>query len=130
MTENSSQVDLFKKVSLTIQAGTSPDAMNIIPDPFPYEFIFGLAVEGLSPLEQKLSQKKMGEEVMVDLNPKQLHFTLHHHRLPDCTAPDDSSTVYLKIRIDQVAKADQREIIKGLANQTSCHDCDCGCGGH
>jgi hypothetical protein len=124
------QVDIFKKVNLTIEAGHTPEIMDITTDPLPYQFIFGLGVSGLSPLEEKLSRKKIGEEVLFALDANELHYTLHHHHLPIAFPEEGSNGIYMKIRVDGVADADQREVIKSLADQASCHDCDCGCGGH
>jgi hypothetical protein len=130
MTEQPLQVDVLKKVSLTMQAGTTPELMNVISEPYPYHFIFGLGVNGLSPLEVKLSHKKIGEEVIVALDAKELHYAMHQHNLPLSLPAEDHNGIYMKIRIDMVSDPEQREVIKGLADQTSCHDCDCGCGGH
>ena len=44
------QVENLKKVTLTFQAGTAPDTMDLTPK-FPrFEFIFALGPEGMSPV--------------------------------------------------------------------------------
>jgi hypothetical protein len=130
MTEQPLDVDILKNVTLTIQAGNTPDFMDVVSEPLSYQFIFGLGVNGLSPFEAKLSHRKIGEEVTVGLDRKELHYSLHHHDFPFSFSIEGHDPLYMKIRVIDVSEADQREVIRGLANQTSCHDCDCGCGGH
>ena len=61
------KVENLKKITLTFQAGTSPDNMNLIPR-FPrFEFIFALGQEGMSPFEYELVNKTEGDEISLHI---------------------------------------------------------------
>ena len=42
-----SKVENFKKITLSFQAGTSPDTMDLTPKHPEFEFIFALGPEGM-----------------------------------------------------------------------------------
>ena len=48
------KIGALKKVTLSLEAGRSPEAMDLTSQPLPFEFIFGLGTAGLTPFEVEL----------------------------------------------------------------------------
>ena len=59
------KVENLKKITLTLQAGTSPDTMDLTLQYSSFEFIFALGQEGMSPFEYELLNKAEGDEVLL-----------------------------------------------------------------
>ena len=123
------KVENLKKITLSFQAGTSPDSMDITPK-FPrFEFIFALGPEGMSPFEYELVDKTEGDEVLLHIN-KQTFFTFFEHLNPPLgDLFDGRDDVFLNAKIAAVAAADNRDIVKALAEKTAHGGGGCDCGG-
>jgi hypothetical protein len=121
----------LRQVQLTLEAGTTSDTMELTPQPLAYDFIFGLGTGGLVPFEQALIDRRVGEQIRIRLDPKALKTTFEHLPLPGLLLPEQTVDLFLRVTITAVSPADQREIIRQLAQGTACGgDCGCGCGGH
>jgi len=123
------KVENLKKITLALQAGTSPGAMDIAIKYPEFEFIFGLAPEGMTPFEYELLEKSEGQEILLHLK-KGTHKRFFEHLTPSLwDLFDHREEVYLKAKITAVVKAENREIVKAMAEMTA-HGggCDCGCG--
>ncbi len=130
------QIENLKKISLRIKAGDKPGVYNLLAEPVDFNYIHGVASEGLSELERELHQRKIGDEVVVTvarknagevcgylLKPLRLAFGLKN--LPE--------SLYLAINVVAVDEPENREIIMAMAEalkkQGGCGvTCDCGCG--
>jgi len=127
------KVENLKKIAISIQAGTSPDTMDLIPRYPNIEFIFGLGPEGMTPFEYKLAEKVEGESVLIHLKKDDFYCFFEHLNLPLMDLFDRGDDVHLKVNINAVAPAENREIVKAMADMAAhggagC-DCGCGCGG-
>lgn len=98
-----------------------------------FEFIFALGQEGMSPFEFELVNKTQGEEVLLQIN-KQTFYTFFEHLNPPIRDLfEGREQVYVKAKISAVAAANNRDVVKALAEMTA-HSggsgCDCsgGCG--
>lgn len=91
----------------------------------PFEFVFGIGTEGLSPFEIELSGKGLGYEREFNLTREEVG-RLFHHLLPPLFLYDMPEAFTLKVRVVGVTKADQREIIKAMAESSSCGSHCCG----
>ena len=124
------KIENLKKITLSIQAGMSQNTMNLTPKYPKVEFIFGLGPEGMTPFEYELADKTEGESILLHLK-KEDFFSFFEHLNPPLTVLfDGRDDVYLKINIDAVTPAENREIVKALADLAA-HGgagCDCGCG--
>ncbi|MDX9786490.1 MAG: hypothetical protein RBT11_06930 [Desulfobacterales bacterium] len=123
-------VEHLNKVSLLIQAGTSPERMDIAPIPLAYDFVFGVGSQGMTPFECTLANKPLEEEFVIHLEKKSVADFFEHIRLPLGDLFDQRHEAYLKIRIADASPADDRTIVKQMA-QLAAHGgggCDCGCG--
>ena len=124
------KIESLKKITLTLQAGTTPDTMNLPLKHPEIEFIFGLAPEGMTPFEYELVEKTEGEEVLLHLKKGACNLFFEHLSSLFGDLFEERDELYLKAKIDAVADAENREIVKAMADRAS-HGgggCDCGCG--
>jgi hypothetical protein len=130
-----SKVEHAKKITLSFQAGTSADVMDLKPETPEFEFIFGMGSSGLTPLEYELSDKTEGETVTISLKKGDVGRVFEHLYPSLMDLFDDRDEIFLNVKIVAIAPADSREIVKALAemaNAGGCGggwDCGCGCGG-
>jgi len=127
------KVENLKKITLSIQAGTSPDTMDLTPKYPNIGFIFGLGSEGMTPFEYQLADRAEGERVLIHLKKKDFYCFFEHLNPPLMDLFDRRDDVYLKVNIDAVTSAENREVVKAMADKAAhggagC-DCGCGCGG-
>ena len=124
------KVENLKKITISIQAGMSQDAINLTPKYPEIEFIFGLGPQGMTPFEYELADRGEGESVLLHLTKEAFHRFFEHLNPPLMDLFDGRAAVYLKVNIDGVKSAANREIVKAMADM-SAHGgagCDCGCG--
>ena len=123
------KVENLKKITLTLQAGTSPDTMDLTLQYSSFEFIFALGQEGMSPFEYELLNKAEGDEVLLHIN-KQTFYTFFEHLNPPIgDLFEGRDGVFLNAKIAAVAAADNRDIVKALAEMTAHGGGGCDCGG-
>ena len=122
------KVDNLKKITLSFQAGTSREAMNLTPEHPEFSFIFGLAPEGMTPFEFELAEKVKGDQVMIHLKKDSYNRFFEHLNPPVWDLFDDRDEIYLNIKILEISAAENREIVKAMAEMTAHGGCDCGCG--
>jgi hypothetical protein len=131
------KVENLKKVTLYCRAGTTPDKMDLEIDPPEFEFIFGLAPEGMTAFEYQLAQKEQGQTISFPLKKEDVYDFFGPLQLPVRTLfTGGRGVVYLKVTITSVIAADNREIVRAMAEMLShgggggcVGDCGCGCGG-
>jgi len=124
------KVENLKKITLSIQAGTSQDTMDLTPKYPKIEFIFGLGPEGMTPFEYELADRSEGESALLHLKKENLYSFFEHFNPPLTDLFDGRDEVYLKVNIDAVTPAENREVVKAMADMAA-HGgagCDCGCG--
>lgn len=108
----------------------SQDTMDLTPKYPEIEFIFGLGPEGMTPFEYELADRTEGESVLLHLTKEAFHRFFEHLNPPLMDLFDGRAAVYLKVNIDGVKSAENREIVKAMADMAA-HGgvgCDCGCG--
>jgi len=131
--EKMNKVENLTQITLTFQAGTTRESMNLTPKYPGLKFIFGIGPEGMTAFECELEDKSEGEEVLLHLKKETSHNFFEHLNPPLMDLFDDREDVYLKVKIVAVAVAENREIVKAMAEKAAhggvgC-DCGCGCGG-
>jgi hypothetical protein len=120
------KIENLNKVTLSLEAGTSSDHMNITPQPTEFEFVFGLGTFGLTPFEFTLADKICGDEILVQLRAENLQRYFEHISLPIFLYTKDHNSFYLKARIVNVSRADSQELLKAMAHIANCGDSCCG----
>lgn len=125
-------VQPLKKLRLQLVAGSTPGAAPG-GDPVMVEFIYGIGSDGLSPFESALSGKKKGDILSLAVTSTGAHGYFGHclgnfqQLLGLSIMP---SMIYLTVKVDDIADADNREVVRSLAKSLShgCGgSCDCGC---
>lgn len=91
----------------------------------PYEFIFGIGNEGLSPFEFNLAGKGVGHEGEYHLKRAELN-GLFQHLTPPVFLYDVPDSFTMKVRVVEIGEADQREVIKAMAEASGCGSHCCG----
>ena len=122
----SEKIEALKKITLSIEAGTAPDLMDLTPQSSQFEFIYGLGTSGLTPIEIQLADKTVGEEIQLHMSREEIPQVFQHLLLFSLNLPEQADSFYLKLKIKSVLQADQREVIKALAEIASCGDHCCG----
>lgn len=127
MIENHLKIGNLKKVTLSVEAGRTQDSMDLTPQPFQFEFIFGVGTGGLTPFEYELADKSAGDEIFLCLEQGEAHKTFEHLCLPfHQHLSDQPDSFYLKARVVKVIHAENREVVKAMAGMGSCGDHCCG----
>ena len=124
-------VQNLKKITLSFQAGTSADMLVLMPMTPRFVFIFWLSAEGMTPFEYELVDQPEGREVLLHLNRMSLESFFEHLNPPLLDLFSNRSDVHLKAKIEAVTAAENREIVKALAQMAEYSDrgCSCGCDG-
>jgi hypothetical protein len=101
--------------------------------PGEYTFIVGVGSAGLSPFEYALLEKRVGDRIRLEIDPRRMEETFEHLQ-PPVAAPFDADPVVIEAVVTAVSRAGNREIVKAMAAATGgCGGecgCGCGCGGH
>jgi len=128
-------IQLLKKVTLSLRAGSKPEKFDLIASPIALEFIYGVASDGLCPFESALHDKHEGDRLVLSVPAAETHeffghiFQSLHQALGLHILP---GTIYFTIEVTTVADADNREVVqalaKGLAHGSCGGSCGCGCG--
>lgn len=122
------KVEPLKKVTLTVEAGASPEAMNLTPAPKSFDFVFGVGAEGLTSFEYGLAGKSEGEEALIRLKPEEVRSLPVNIFAPFSPTPPGGGDLYVKATVVRVLPAENREVIRAMAGSGGCGG-DC-CGGH
>ena len=126
MQKPAEKIDPLKKVRLTLEAGGLPGRMDFTEQPLVMEFIFGIGPEGFTPFEHELVDREVGDRFVLTLERRRLPAFMGHIRTPFPLFPEDLKTIYMQIRIERAIPADQREVIRAMADLSSCGDQCCG----
>jgi hypothetical protein len=116
----------LKKVTLSMEAGTTPESMDLTHQPSLFEFIYGLGTRGLTPIEFHLADKTVEDEIRLQINGEEIPQFFQHLIPPPIKIPEDVDVLYLRFRVMEIISAEQREVIKALAEIADCGDDCCG----
>jgi hypothetical protein len=129
--DSNQKVEGLKRITLSLEAGTVPDRMDLTEAPLPFEFIFGVGKQGLTPFEYALTDRCPGEEILVHVDAHQTCRMFEHLILPVSARVNETQGYYLKVRIEKIATPDPHAVVKAMAATAECgEDCGCGCGAH
>jgi hypothetical protein len=68
----------------------------------------------------------VGEEIQFLINREEIPQVFQHLLLLPLNLPDDLDSFHLRLKVMKVTPADQREVIKALAEIANCEDHCCG----
>ncbi|MCP4338217.1 MAG: hypothetical protein GY799_04870 [Desulfobulbaceae bacterium] len=127
-------IKVLKKVTLSLSAanaGGESGKANLTSAPVNFEFIYGLASDGLCPFESALQDKRAGESLTLTVPTAETHEFFGHLLLPLRQALGLQimpQTIALKVEITTVIDAGNREVVQALAKSGSGCGGSCGCG--
>jgi hypothetical protein len=124
--ETEDKISALKKITLSLEAGTTDHSMDLSPQPLLFEFIFGLGTGGLTPFEFQLAGKTPGDEIRLHLKRQEIPQVFQHLIIPPLNIPEHWESFYLRVRVIKMIPADQREVVKALADIANCDDHCCG----
>ena len=130
LTDSKAPIQALKKVSLSIKAGTFPGGDDLIAQNTTMDLIFGLGIEGLTPFEFLLSDHIEGSSFSIKLKPHEVCPTFQHITLPLFDCPDSTEYIFFSFTVIKIKEADNREVIKAMAELSSCSGGSCDCCGH
>ena len=120
------KVDPLKKITLSVMAGTRPETMDLSVSPSPFEFIYGIGTDGLTPFEFQLADKSTGDEIIVQVTCFKITEKFAHIPVPIPQIPEHLDAIYMKFKITQITPADNRKIVKAMAEISGCSSHCCG----
>jgi hypothetical protein len=123
----------LKKVTLSLMAGIKPEKYDLTGSPAAFEFIYGVASDGLCPFESALYDKHEGDKLALNIPAAGAQEFFGHifqplrQLLNLLIIPE---TIYLSIEVTAVVNADNREVVQSLAKALAHGSCggSCGCG--
>jgi len=125
MEENDQSIGPLKKLTLLVEAKGDGKERGEPGEPVTFEFIFGIGSEGLSPFEMDLAEKSVGDVLVLELEREQAE-AYFQHLFPPPNITKAGEALSLRVRVVHVAYADQREVIRAMAEAQSCADHCCG----
>ena len=128
MNTNTDVIDYMKKITVSMETGTSPDSMDLCQQPFIFQFIYGVGSEGVCLFEKALYEKRSGEEILLQVDPYQTGDVFGHLKQSLITFLPMAKPFYLKSTITAIEAANNQEIVRAIAKGTGSSDCGCGCG--
>ncbi len=126
-------VQPLKKVALSLLAGDEPGKFNLRGSPVALEFVYGVASDGLCPLEAALNEKHAGDILDLRVRTADAHEFFGHiyHSMRQALGLQIMpETICLKIEVTAVIEADDREVVRSVARALAHGGCggSCGCG--
>jgi hypothetical protein len=128
--DQKSPIQPLKKVTLSINAGTRPEGNDLKPERTTFEIIVGLGLEGLTPFEFLLSKQFKDDRFTLNLHPGEICKTFKHITLPHFDFPESTESIFFSFQVIKVEDPDPREVIKAMAELSSCSGGSCECCGH
>jgi hypothetical protein len=121
-----SPIQALKKVTLSVNARTQPEGNDSNLESQTFVFIFGLGTEGLTPFEFMLSKHFEGDNFSLKLHPNDICQTFRHIALPHFDFRESAESIIFTFQMVKVEEAENREVIKALAELSSCSgSCEC-----
>jgi hypothetical protein len=91
----------------------------------PFEFVFGVGSQGLSPLEMALEGCREGEERLVPI-PDEGPEALFGHLHPPPLAPAKGAARGIRFVVERAEPAGEREVIRAMSEAAECGSDCCG----
>ncbi len=128
-----SSIELLKKVCLRLSAGNQK-GMNNLADSVDFQFILGVASDGLTPFEASLLNKESSWNYVIEVSAHDIAIFFGYLKLliqDSLSITSFPKTLFLTITIMDVVTPSNMEIVQAIAKATahgSCGgSCDCGC---
>jgi len=118
----------LKKVTLSFEAGTDKDRMDMTPGPQSHEVVTGIGSDGFTPFEYALLGKHPGDVMQVEVQSQEVGEFFGHIDFPLPSSIRDLDRFFLTIKVDRIEDVDQTELVRAMAGAV--RDCGGDCCGH
>ncbi|MBN2124911.1 MAG: hypothetical protein JW821_11500 [Deltaproteobacteria bacterium] len=126
MDETMEKIGPMKRVVLALEIPGSTGDGPSRSEPIEFSFIYGIGAEGLSPFECQLAERRGGDETVLQTTREEIESFFGHLTIPGLQVPGGPGRLSFRVRVLDVSPADQREIIRAMAEAASCGDHCCG----
>jgi len=127
MANTAEKIDTLRKVRLrmeVVQEGQGKE--ECVRGPGEYAFVFGVGSGGLSPLEMAIQGKADGDEMLFSVPEEGWEAFFEHLPIPEPAFIDLQANERLRLTVESVVHADQREIVQAMAEAAACGSDCCG----
>ena len=123
MNDAEQQVRSLKMVTLSFEAGTTKNDMNLTAGPQSYDLAVGIGTGGFTPFEYALLDKKVGDRIQLEVRTRAIAETFGHIDIPLPQSATAHDSFFLNIAVDRIKDMDQAEVVRAMAGAVK------GCGG-
>ena len=123
MNEQDQKIEGLKKVSLSLEAGSNAENMDLSSEPLVFEMVVGLGTEGYTPFEYELLGKETGDTIQMEITRANLCDLFGHLDVPLPEKARELGSFFLKATVREVKDADPTEVVRAMARNVG------GCGG-
>jgi len=126
---------MMMKVSLGVEAGTTPGTYALTASPLLLEFVYGAGARGVTLLETALDGLGVGDVREIQLEAAEVEGFFGHlydgwrQKFSGVPLP---ATIFLRLTLKGWAEAEPREVVQALARSLAgggcAGNCGCGCG--
>ncbi len=121
-------VDYLRKITVSLEMGTSAEEMDLSSASSEFQFIYGVGTQGICLFEKALFGKQPGEAVVLPVEITNVK-DFFGHLLPSIRPIlPPASFFYLKSNLIAVDLVENREVVQAIADGRGLCACDCGCG--
>jgi len=120
------KVEPLKKITLTMTAGKESLALGPTAEAVPMEFVYGIGPNGLTPFEYALADAAIGDTVTLHVKRGEYGHIFGHIQMMLPEWPADEPDLYVRVRVERIEPAGQREVIRAMAEASNCGDTCCG----
>ncbi|MFO7601470.1 MAG: hypothetical protein R6X27_16945 [Candidatus Desulfacyla sp.] len=129
MNDSEQKVTGLKKITLSFEAGTTNDRMDLTSGPQRHELVAGIGTGGFTPFEYLLLDKQVGDIIRLEVHPRQMEETFGHIDIPLPASAMALDSFFLNVTVDQIDALDQSELVRAMAGAVKGCGGDC-CGHH
>lgn len=116
------------KVTLALEVNSGNSEPSAPSDPLTFNFICGIAIEGLTAFEKEMQGMSPGDRTRLHIESQSVTPFFEHLARPLMALLPVDPPFELSIEVLSVEPASDRELVKALAEKTEGNGGDCGCG--
>jgi len=125
MAETRLCIEYLKKITVYLQGAQGRGKARASEDGYYLSFIYGIGPDGLTPFEMKIAGKTAGDELFFDKAGMHLDHLFGHLTLWMLPFMERLDHPWLYVRVEKVEAADQKEVIRALAEIAQSRDSCC-----
>ena len=129
MNKQNQKIEGLKKVSLSLEAGSNAENMDLSSEPLVFDMVVGLGTDGYTPFEYELLGKETGDTIQMEIARENLCEIFGHLDVPLPKKARELGSFSLKATVRSVETANPTEVVRAMARNVGGCGGDC-CGNH